>query len=220
MTRRTVGVDALAGLRVVDLSAWIAGAYCTRLLLDAGADVVGVHPESGHPLRGWSASGSAPAGGEGALYSHLTSGARFADAEHLDEELAAATACVWSPGALREPEAIRAAHPHLTLVAITPFGLGTSWRDRPATEFTLQAVSGGIIGLGRGDPDRPPVHVGGQVGEWLSGAWAAVGLLTRPPATRASFREPPRNRHGAAATAARPLPDWTRNCSVPAAVRV
>lgn len=179
MTRRTVGVDALAGLRVVDLSAWIAGAYCTRLLLDAGADVAGVHPEAGHPLRGWSASGSARAGEDGALFTHLTSGARFASVEQLHEELSVATACVWSPGGLGDPEAIRAAHPHLTVVSITPFGLTTSWRERPATEFTLQALSGGIIGLGRGAPDRPPIHVGGQVGEWLSGVWAAIGLLTR-----------------------------------------
>lgn len=178
MTRRTVGVDALAGLRVVDLSAWIAGAYCTRLLLDAGADVVGVHLEGGHPLRRWSASGSLAEGADGALFSHLTSGSAVASAERLDDEMGAATACVWSPGGLSDPETIRTRHPHLTVVAITPFGLSTSWRDRPATEFTLQAMSGGVIGLGRGDPDRPPVHVGGQVGEWLSGAWAAVGLLT------------------------------------------
>ena len=60
--------------------------------------------------------------------------------------------------------------------AITPFGLDGPWRDRPATEFTLQAWSGGIVGLGRGAPDRAPVYVGGQVGEWLSGAYAAVGV--------------------------------------------
>ena len=54
------------------------------------------------------------------------------------------------------PEAIRRGHPHLTVTAITPFGLHGPWRDRPATEFTLQAWSGGIVGLGRGSPDRAP----------------------------------------------------------------
>ena len=39
----------------------------------------------------------------------------------------------------------------------------------PATEFTLQAWSGGIVGSGRGAQDRAPVFVGGQIGEWLTG---------------------------------------------------
>ncbi len=50
-------------------------------------------------------------------------------------------------------------------------------RDRPATEFTLQAWSGGIVGLGRGSADRAPVYVGGQVGEYLAGAYASAATL-------------------------------------------
>ena len=62
-------------------------------------------------------------------------------------------------------------------MAISPFGLTGPWRDRPATEFTLQAWSGGIVGLARGRPDRAPVHVGGQIGEWVAGTFAAIGAL-------------------------------------------
>ncbi|UDY36715.1 CaiB/BaiF CoA-transferase family protein [Dermatobacter hominis] len=166
-------VRPLAGLEVVDLSSWIAGAYCSRLLADAGAAVTRVEPDGGHPLRTWSASGESA----GALHRHLTDGLAERPADELDDVLATAGACVWSPGAALDPLAIRTAHPHLTVVAISPFGLDTPWSDRPATEFTLQAWSGGIIGLGRGAADLPPVHVGGQVGEWLAGAYAAVGLL-------------------------------------------
>ena len=75
------------------------------------------------------------------------------------------------------PQEILRAHPHLTVTSITPFGLDGPWRDKPATEFTLQAWSGAIVGLGRGRPDRPPVHVGGQIGEWLSGVFAAIGTV-------------------------------------------
>ena len=106
-----------------------------------------------------------------------------ADLERIGELLDRAHAVVWSPGSrLAEtttllPAAVLRDHPHLTVTSITSFGLDGPWKDRPATEFTLQAWSGGVIGLGRGDPDRAPVFVGGQVGEWLSGAYGAVGTL-------------------------------------------
>ena len=69
------------------------------------------------------------------------------------------------------------AHPHLIVTSITPFGLEGPWRDKAATEFTLQAWSGAIVGLARGRPDRAPVFVGGQIGEWLSGVFGAIGTL-------------------------------------------
>ena len=103
------------------------------------------------------------------------------DVALLDELLADADAVVWSRGSevaeSRSPDEIRRVHPHLTVTAITPFGLDGPWRDKPATEFTLQAWSGGIVGLGRGAPDRAPTYVGGQVGDWLSGAYAAAATL-------------------------------------------
>ena len=44
-------------LRAVDFSTGIPGAYCTKLLADAGVDVIKVEPPGGDPLRGYSASG-------------------------------------------------------------------------------------------------------------------------------------------------------------------
>ncbi len=71
----------------------------------------------------------------------------------------------WPSSTRSHPPRSSRVHPHLTVTAITPFGLEGPWTDRPATEFTLQAWSGGIVGLGRGSADRAPVFVGGQVGE-------------------------------------------------------
>lgn len=182
----------LSGYTVIDLSTGIAGAYCTKLLSDGGADVVKVEPPEGDPLRTWSASGAAiPAGGDGALFSFLA-GAKHSviadpagddDAELVNRLLASADAVVWSAGSTVAdhpafaPRAIHRRHPHLTVTAITPFGLEGPWRDRAATEFTLQAWSGGIVGLGRGEQERPPVFVGGQVGEYLAGAYASAATL-------------------------------------------
>ena len=54
----TVRVTApLDHLRAVDFSTGIPGAYCTKLLADAGVDVIKVEPPGGDPLRGYSASG-------------------------------------------------------------------------------------------------------------------------------------------------------------------
>jgi crotonobetainyl-CoA:carnitine CoA-transferase CaiB-like acyl-CoA transferase len=171
-------VRPLAGVRVVELSVGIAGAYCTKLLADAGAEVVKVEPDGGDPLRRWSASGAAiPPGEAGALYRHLARAKRVAGADELDGLLAGAACVVWSPGGRLAPAELRAAHPHLVVTTLTPFGLDGPWHDKPATELTLQAWSGGIVGLGRGYPDRPPVQVGGRVGEWLAGAYAAIGTL-------------------------------------------
>jgi crotonobetainyl-CoA:carnitine CoA-transferase CaiB-like acyl-CoA transferase len=43
--------SALDGVRVLDLSRSMAGAWCTRLFADFGADVALVEPPQGHPLR-------------------------------------------------------------------------------------------------------------------------------------------------------------------------
>lgn len=181
----------LTGFTVVDLSTGIAGAYCTKLLADGGADIIKVEAPEGDPLRRWSASGAAIApDADGALFCFLA-GAKHSvvadageDADLVNRLLASADAVVWSAGSKVaehpdfSPQALHRRHPHLTVTAITPFGLEGPWRDRAATEFTLQAWSGGIVGLGRGEQERPPVFVGGQAGEYLAGVYASAATLT------------------------------------------
>jgi len=182
----------LSGFRVVDLSTWIAGAYCTKLLVDGGAEVIKVEAPGGDPLRRWSASEAAiPVGDDGALFNFLGASKRSVVVDGTDAGslgslhtlLDSADAVVWSQGsslaehASLDPRELQRTHPHLVVTSITPFGLEGPWSAMPATEFTLQAWSGGIVGLARGRPDRPPVFVGGQVGEWLAGLYGAIGTL-------------------------------------------
>ena len=182
----------LAGRRIIDLSTGIAGGYCTRLLSDGGAEVIKVEPPDGDPLRRWSASGAdLTDGADGALFNFLAASKHSvvidpgceSDLDDVEQLLATADAVVWSSesvlAALPDlaPTEVGRRHPRLTVTAITPFGLASTWRDRPATELTLQAWSGGVVRLARGHPDRAPTHVGGQVGAWLAGAYAAVALL-------------------------------------------
>ncbi len=182
----------LDGYTVIDLSVGIAGAYCTKLLADGGADVIKVEPPQGDPLRRWSASGAEiKAGDDGALFSFLACSKHsvVVDPENPDDVsllrglLTTADAVVWSRGSaivtLDEfgPSALADTYAHLTVTSITPFGLEGPWADKPATEFTVQAWSGGVIGLGRGAQDRAPLFVAGQIGEWLAGAFAAAGTM-------------------------------------------
>ncbi|HNM83952.1 MAG: CoA transferase [Mycobacterium sp.] len=187
----------LDGYVVVDLSSGIAGGYCTKLIADGGARVIKVEPPEGDSLRSWSASGAevdAQAGG--ALFSFLACSKHSVvadpatDLQLVEDLLAGADAVVWSPesrvAAVESlaPQSIYDRHPHLVVTSITAFGLNGPWRDRAATEFTLQGWSGGALGIGRGEQSRAPAHVGGQVGEWVAGAYAAALLL----ATRAGGR--------------------------------
>ncbi len=183
------GHPPLTGLRVVDLSSWIGGGYCTKLLTDGGADVVKVEAPVGDPLRRWSASGAEIADGDGALFNYLHASQRSVvidpaqGHDPLHALLADADIVVWSHGPVAAPPAplapheMTSAHPHLVVAAISPYGIDSPWEGRPATEFTLQAWSGGIVRLSRGRPDLPPSHVAGQIGEWMSGLYAAIGAL-------------------------------------------
>lgn len=168
---------AVATARVVCLAGDLAGGYCTRLLADGGAEVLRVEDPTGDPLRRWSHEG--PTESDGALFQFLAAGSTSVvttNAEPLTETLRAADVIVWSPHSdvarALPPEHLRALNPRAVVTAITNFGLSGPWIDRPATDLTLQAMSGGP-GL-RGVPERPPLIAGGRLPEWVAGMFAAV----------------------------------------------
>ncbi len=180
----------LTDYRVVDLSSGIAGAYCTKLLADVGAEVIKIESPEGDILRSWTATGAPLDDGEdGALFQFLACSKQSVVAEPDDPAgldlvvrlLAGSDAVVWSRGSrLAEhprlsPRTLRDELPHLDVVSITPFGLDGPWAGRVSTEFTLQAWAGAIGH--RGSASRPPISVGGRVGEWAAGTYAAVALL-------------------------------------------
>jgi crotonobetainyl-CoA:carnitine CoA-transferase CaiB-like acyl-CoA transferase len=178
----------LRGLRVIDLSAGITGAYATKLLADAGADVVKLEPPEGDPLRRWTASGQALAKDQdGALFQFLNTSKRGAVADlstdagrSLAVDLTARADVVfesWGPGGAAarglDWETLHEASPHTTWVSISPWGGEGPWADRPSTEFTLQAATGSTAF--RGLPALGPVAAGGRLGEWIPGVYAALG---------------------------------------------
>jgi len=167
--------QGLAGIRVVELADQIAGPYCGKLLVDGGADVVKVEQRCGDSMRGAS----------DALFAYLNAGKRSVVGEigdaHVDALVAEADLVVTAHGLSTDAPprvdvaALRARHPSLVVTSITPYGTVGPWRDRLATEFTLQAESGSL-GM-RGVMGREPFQAGGRVSEWGAGTYAAVGSL-------------------------------------------
>lgn len=182
--RRPTPLDEL---RVVEISDRIAGSYCGKLLVDAGAWVRKIEPPQGDPLRRYSPSCSPVPDGLPAspLYCYLNAGKQsltlVPDSERYRAELAAADVVIVTCGRSRaaalgiDPRRLLAEHPRAVVVTISDFGWTGPFADRAATEFTLQAWAGSP-GF-RGDPAGPPIWVGGGLGEYMGGVFAAFGAL-------------------------------------------
>jgi len=176
--------------RVVDLSQGIAGAYATKVLADAGADVVLVEPPGGSPLRRRSASGAAvdPDVG-GVLFQYLACSKRSVAADPDDttdlalvhDLLRSADAIVWSEESslCRHPalslDATRAIAPAATVVALSGFGLTGPWAGRPSNDFIWQSLAGSA--WNHGSSDDTPIMFGGNLGDFALGTLGAYSLL-------------------------------------------
>jgi crotonobetainyl-CoA:carnitine CoA-transferase CaiB-like acyl-CoA transferase len=139
------------GVRVVDCSTGIAGAYCAKLLTDLGAEVVFTTPVADP------------------LFTYLRTSQRHAT--DLTPWLASADiVIVGEPG--RAPEGCDP----LVTVSITAVGHGGPDDGLELTDEVLQARSGSLAG--HGHAHRPPLTVGGRLGEYVTGVYAALGAAT------------------------------------------
>jgi crotonobetainyl-CoA:carnitine CoA-transferase CaiB-like acyl-CoA transferase len=176
----------LDDLRVIEISDRIAGSYCGKLLADAGAEVRKIEPPQGDPLRRFTASRSpVPDSADSPLFSYLNAGKRSltipASDKRFRAELAAADVVVVTATRSQaaelgfDPQQLLADSPHAVVVTISDFGWTGPYAERAASEFTLQAWSGST-GF-RGDPAGPPIAIGGDLGEYMGGVFAAFGAL-------------------------------------------
>ncbi|KHO21204.1 CaiB/BaiF CoA transferase family protein [Mycolicibacterium setense] len=172
---------ALAGLRVVEIGGEIAGPYCTKLLVDLGADVHKLEPPSGDPLRGW--------GTGGGLFEYLNAGKRSSTIDPaVAADLAAARELIsgadvlvdsLSVGALDgwglDARTLRSLNPQLAVVRISDFGQHGPLSGRETTPLTMQAAAGWVNDR---DPGRAPVQAGARIPEYIAGSYAAMSALT------------------------------------------
>ena len=177
----------LTGIRVLDLTRLLPGAYCTLLLADMGADVIKVEePETGDYMR-WTPP---LVDGQSALFNAINRNKRSitlnlkADAgrELLLRLVEGADVLVEGnrPGVMERLgigwEIIHARNPRLVMCSITGYGQDGPFSSRAGHDLNYMATAGGL-GL-NGERDGPPVPPSVQVADIGGGGLhPAVAIL-------------------------------------------
>lgn len=182
----TTAARPLAGVRVVDLTRLLPGAYATSLLVGMGADVVKVEdPRGGDGLR---TTPPFTASGESGLFLALCRGKRSialdlkqpAALDALIRLISVSHVLIDSfrPGVLDRlglgPDALAAANPALVHVSMTAYGDG-SRAALPGHDLNVEGYAG-ILGLSRGSDGAaamPPL----PVADMASGLQAALAVV-------------------------------------------
>lgn len=177
----------LAGVRILDLSAIIAGPYSTLLLGDLGAEVIKVEK----PGTGDGARGMPPhyVDGESAYFiafnrnkKSLVLDLTKPQGKKAFLDLVAISDVVinnYRPGVIEKlglhHEALAEVNPRIISCYITGYGSTGPFKDRPAFDICVQA-RGGIMSF-TGEPDRPSVRMGVPMGDLGGAIYAAHGIL-------------------------------------------
>lgn len=184
-------VGALSDLRVVDLSNGIAGAFCSKLFADFGADVIKVEPPSGDPTRALGPFPNYSADPEACgMFIYLNTNKRGITLDIESERgrilaadlLESADVVVesFAPGMMESIglgcDAIEKTNQGIVFVSITPFGQNGPWRDYQATELVEYAASG--LSYVNGAPDREPLKEPGFESSYQAGACGFLGAMT------------------------------------------
>jgi len=182
-------MQGLRDLRVVDFSNRIAGAYVTKLMADAYAEVIKVEPPEGDVLRRWSASGQNLEGKDGALFQFLNTSKKSVVGalgdSHIEALVEGADLVVeTSANGEIDGRALAERFPGLVVLSISDYGLDGPLSGQPSADLTIQANSGAISV--RGLQSQPPVMCGGQTTEWIGGTFAAVAALAASRRARQS----------------------------------
>ena len=167
----------LAGVRVLDLTRLLPGAYATLLLADLGADVVKIEdPRGGDAMRTL---------GGGVYFDALNRGKRSVTldlrapdaAAVLDALIARADAVVESfrPSTARrlgvDAATLRGRHPRLVCASISGFGPSGPYAERAAHDINYQALAGLL------KPPAPPGPLVGDIGAAMQTAIAILAAL-------------------------------------------
>jgi formyl-CoA transferase len=175
----------LEGLVVIDLSHVYNGPYATFLMAMAGAEVIKVEPRQGEHLRS-----RGDMGGAALPFAMLNSNKKPVTlnlkdprgADLLREMVGHADVLVenFAPGVMDRlglgADNLRAINPRLIYGSSSGYGKTGPYRDYPAMDLVMQAMSGIIDSTGY--PDQPPVKSGAAICDFMAGIHLYAAIVT------------------------------------------
>lgn len=188
--------QALAGIRILDLSRVLAGPWATQLLGDLGAEVIKIEkPGSGDDTRSWVPPFQYGTDPENREASYFLSANRNKKSVCIDmassrgqeiiRELARTSDVVvenFKTGGLAkyglDADSLRRSHPGLIYCSITGFGQTGPYAALPGYDLLIQAMGGlmSVTGVPDGQAGAGPMKVGVALVDILTGLYAANAI--------------------------------------------
>lgn len=176
----------LAGVRILELGQIIAGTYGCQVLSDLGAEVIKVEAPEGDLGRNPSV---APYRGLSGLFLTLNRNKQSivlnlknAAGRQIFYDLVKVSDVVidnFRPGVLERLEIdyarLSRINPRIIQCSVTGFGSAGAYKDYPALDIIIQAISGHMAITG--EPGRPPVRVGIPLADLSGGIYSCKGIL-------------------------------------------
>jgi crotonobetainyl-CoA:carnitine CoA-transferase CaiB-like acyl-CoA transferase len=176
----------LSGIRILDLSHMLAGPYGSMVMADLGAEVIKIEsPAGGDPMR---QMGPHFLAGESAYYLSINRNKQSVTLDLQKEsgrqvfyDLVKVSDVVFDnfrPGVLQKLgcnyAALKTINPRIIACSISGFGQTGPYRDRPAFDLVLQALSGAMSITG--EPDGAPTRMGIPMGDLAGGLFGAIAV--------------------------------------------
>ena len=181
----------LDGLKVLDLTHYVAGPYATRLMAAQSAEVIKVErPATGDGARRIGPfPDDVPHPEKSALFLYLNTGKKSVTLNLKDGaskpilrsllEWADVLVENFCPGVMSrlglDYGSVSTVNPNLVMTSISNFGQTGPYRDYGAREINLYAM-GGLMYI-TGDPEREPLHMAARLAQYGAGQNAFAGTL-------------------------------------------
>jgi crotonobetainyl-CoA:carnitine CoA-transferase CaiB-like acyl-CoA transferase len=176
----------LTGVRILELGQIIAGTYGCQVLSDLGAEVIKIESPEGDLGR---IPSVAPYKGVSALFltfnrnkKSVVINLKTAAGQALFHDLVRVSDVVidnFRGGVLKrlkaDYETLSAINPRIIQCSVTGFGAEGAYKDYPALDIIIQAISG-HMGI-TGEPGRPPARVGIPLADLSGGIFSCEAIL-------------------------------------------